>query len=265
MSHTRFAKQPAFRHNRKGHVEHRMLTVLRNTDQLTALLDDLVSPRDCPNRCDQSSIASSASGSVVRNRRTTTGHHLTLTHYFRVKELEFPTCAQNVLLPEVTRALSAENNDQPVAPVSLDKLVFWQFLRLRAVGDSQETVIRSPAAGNITCIDCGDNSYAQVLGILDIHDHTLLAIRWFTPRFDGSNRPCPRSKAVQSHYTLVKLTNKVVVIPVDHVRATVHIVPQFANHNTEGLFFFINSVPLGSKLRARPWEMLLNLAEADDI
>jgi hypothetical protein len=107
MSHTRFAKQPAFRHNRKGLVEHRMLTVLRNTDQLSAILHDLVSPGETTPRVDES-IASSASGCVTRTRNTAGGQHLTLSHYFRVKTLDFPPCAQNVLLPEVRRALAAE-------------------------------------------------------------------------------------------------------------------------------------------------------------
>jgi hypothetical protein len=107
MSHTLFAKQPAFRHNRKGLVEHRMLTVLRNTDQLTAILDDLVSPGETTPRVDES-IASSASGCVTRTRSIEGGQHLTLAHYFRVKELEFPLCAKHVLLPELRRALAAE-------------------------------------------------------------------------------------------------------------------------------------------------------------
>ena len=144
--------------------------------------------------------------------------------------------------------------------------MFWQFLRARTVGDSVETVIRSPAGGNITCIDCGDNNFAQVLAVMDIRNSTFLAIRWFTPTFEGSSRPCISTFAVQYHYTMVKLTNKVVVIPVDHVHGTVHIVPSFSNTapNTEGLFFYVNSLPLGSKLRAKPWEMLLNLAENED-
>jgi hypothetical protein len=261
MSHTRFAKQPAFRHNRKGQVEHRMLSVLRNTDQLTALLDDLVSPGVKSPRVDES-IASSASGSVMRTRSNADGQHLTLTHYFRVKQLEFPPCAQHVLLPEVNRAIAAE---RIVGNVPLEDIVFWQFLRLRTVGDSNEIVIRSPAGGNITCINCGDNSYAQVLAIMDIVNVTLLAIRWFTPTFPGSAGPCPRSRAVRSLYTMVKLTNKVVVIPVDHIQGTVHIVPSFSNNDdSEGILFFINTVPLGSKLRAKPWEMLLSIAESDD-
>jgi hypothetical protein len=261
MSHTRFAKQPAFRHNRKGQMEHRMLSVLRNTDQLTALLDDLVSPGVKSPRVDES-IASSASGRVMRTRNTAGGQHLTLTHYFHVKELEFSPCAHYVLIPEVKRAVAAE---LCVGNFSFEEIVFWQFLRLRTVGDSNEIVIRSPAGGNITCINCGDNSYAQVLAIMDIANLTLLAIRWFTPTFAGSSGPCPRSRPVRSHYTMVKLTNKVVVIPVDHVHGTVHIVPSFSGPTEhEGLFFFVNSVPLGSKLRAKPWEMLLSIAESDD-
>jgi hypothetical protein len=74
-SHTVFAKNPARRHNRKGDVEQKMLGVLRNADQLRALVSHDSSPQGT------STTSSGASGSVTRvNLRS----GISVTTYFNV-------------------------------------------------------------------------------------------------------------------------------------------------------------------------------------
>jgi hypothetical protein len=150
------------------------------------------------------------------------------------------------------------------AAVDLATVCCWRFLRFKKAGSVHEVVLRAPSSFNITCIDCGDESFAQLLGIFDVFDTILLLIRWFTPVFKDHGPKRRRLGPVESSYTSLKLTNTVVAIPIDHVISTAHIVPNFSKPTPSGLFFYRNGIPLGTTLRARPWECLLTENETDD-
>ena len=160
-----------------------------------------------------------------------------------------PTIVTRVLLAEIRRATTDDT-------VILTEVEYWQFLRFRAVGEAVEHVVRSPKALSTTCIQCGAFSFGQVLAIPSVRETTFLVVRWFTPSFPGSTkRPSPQH-VVATKYLRLKLTNAVVVIPLDHVEQVVHIVPDFRATD----FFFVNTTPLGTTLRARPWETKLALS-----
>jgi hypothetical protein len=255
QSHVKFAKQPARRHNRKGFVEKTMLTVLRNADQIGAALLELYSDDDDEAHSSSTHSNSTASGSVTRVRSG-----LMVYMYFRDLNVTLPEFAERYWLREVQTAYNHESNQENDDPVTADELFCWRFLRFRKIGTTNGIIIRSPNGGNITCIDNGDDSYAQVLSIIDVRNITLLLVRWFTPRFDGS-RPAA-SRVVQRRYKQLKLTNSVVAIPLDHIQGTVNIVPNFSMMPS-GSFFFVNSTPLGSKIRPRDWESELHESERE--
>ena len=150
------------------------------------------------------------------------------------------------------------------AAVDLANVCCWRFLRFKKAGSVHEVVLRAPTTFNITCIDCGDDSFAQLLGIFDVFDTVLLLIRWFTPMFKDHGPSRRRLGPVESAYTSLKLTNSVVAIPIDHVVTTAHIVPNFSKASPPGVFYFRNAIPLGTTLRARPWEGLLQEKEMED-
>ncbi len=81
-----------------------------------------------------------------------------------------------------------------------------------------------------------------------------LAIQWYTPVFRGSSDHLPKSSYVARTHTRLVLTNKVVVIPVDHVVRVVHIVPDI--NSTIGVCN-VNDAPLGTAIRAIQWEILI--------
>ncbi len=160
--------------------------------------------------------------------------------------------------------------------IVLQEVLCWKFIRFKKAGGSSECVVRAPVGSNITCVDCGNQSYGQVLAILEVRGVAMLLVRWLTPVYAGSYRPLqfrnatgtrqrgqpPISSIVHSNYTGLKLTNTVVCIPIDHVLSTAHIVPNFKKMPVEGEYFFCNSTPLGSTKRAVAWESLLASAEA---
>ncbi len=59
----------------------------------------------------------------------------------------------------------------------------------------------------------------------------------------------------RTHIRLVQ-TKSVVVIPLDHVKRVVHIVPDVAQ--ADDSFFYLNNDPLGTTLRDTQWEYALN-------
>jgi hypothetical protein len=208
----------------------------------------------------ETATASTAVGSVNRFDRRAS---LLIYMYFRLREVVLPPVAQHCFLNEVRAAYTSEipadaatHLDVNNAPeISLEEIIFWQFCRFRKVGAANEVVIRAPKGLNITCVDCGEESYGQVLAI-DVRSKTFLCLRWFTPTFPGS---ATRNRgAVSKHYTTIKLTNRIVVLPLDQVNGTVHMVPNFVKGSA---FFYINNSPLGSTLRARPWEEMIKQAE----
>ncbi len=152
----------------------------------------------------------------------------------------------------------------PSAAVELTNVCCWRFVRFKKAGSIHEVVLRAPTAFSLTCIACGDDSFAQLLGIFDVFDTILLMIRWFTPTFKDHGPARRRLGPVESRYTSLKLTNSVVAIPIDHVVSTAHIVPNFSKASPPGLFYFMNSIPLGTTLRARPWEVLLTEKELEE-
>ena len=144
-------------------------------------------------------------------------------------------------------------------PLSLDEIVCWQFLKFCVHGTSTEHTIRAPKGDNFTSIDCGGHSFAKVLAIIDVRSVTVLAIQWFTPRFQGSAAPIPKSSHVARTHTRLVMTNQVVVIPLDHVVRVVHIVPDLAS--SLGVFF-VNDAPLGTAIRATRWEEIMSNTDA---
>jgi hypothetical protein len=239
-AHTIFAKVPAQHHNRKGVPEVRMLKWVRDSDYMCKSRQAVGSTSD---QASEATTTSSVRGSVTRVQG-----RIFLYQYFRLKNPVFPSIVNRVLLRELRRAADDDT-------VTLDDVEYWQFLRFRVVGGAVEHVVRSPKALSTTCIECGGFSYGEVLAIASTRETTFLVVRWFTPSFPGSTkRPSPQH-VVATKYLRLKLTNAVVVIPLDHVQQVVHIVPDF---KAEG-FFFVNTTPLGTTLRARPWETKLAL------
>ncbi len=240
-AHTIFAKVPAQHHNRKGVPEVRMLKWVRDSDYLCNSRQGLGSASDRTSEA----TTSTASGSVTRVQGA-----IFVYQYFRLKAVEFPQCATRVLLCELRRAVDDDT-------VTLLEVGYWQFLRFRRVGTAVEHIVRSPKTLSTTCIQCNTFSFGQVLAIANVRDCTYLVVRWFTPSFPGSTKRLSDQHVVSAKYLRLKLTTNVVVIPLDHVEKVVHIVPDFR----EPGFYFINTSPLGTTLRARPWEMRLAIAQ----
>jgi hypothetical protein len=239
-AHTIFAKVPAQHHNRKGVPEVRMLRWVRDSDYLCKSRQALGTNSDR----NSDATTSTASGSITRVQGG-----IFLYQYFRLRNVVFPTIATRVLLRELRRAAADDT-------LILKEVEYWQFLRFRTVGAAVEHVVRSPKALSITCIQCGEFSFGQVLAIANVRETTFLVVRWYTPSFPGSNKRPSLQYVVSTKFLRLKLTNAVVVIPLDHVQKVVHIVPDF--RATE--FFFVNTTPLGTTLRARPWEDQLALS-----
>ena len=104
QSHVPFAKRPARRHNRKGDVERRMLSLVQKSDQL-----DDANKRLEPSAAradDSTSRGSTASGSVTRvNLRT--GYMLYIYH--KLPFIQLPSCCTpTVVLRELRKAYVAE-------------------------------------------------------------------------------------------------------------------------------------------------------------
>jgi hypothetical protein len=270
-SHTEFAKDPAKHTNRKGGVDRKMLQVIQTQDRIDDIwkdrafscFDDVCSADDCSM---QQSRTSSTSGSVNRVARRTS---LMIYMYFRLRLVVLPPITQQSFLRELRVAYDGEVSADSVrgiecegavneATITLGEVLCWQFLRFRKAGENAEIVIRAPKGLNVTCVHCGDESYAQVLAIVDVRQRTFLFVRWFTPTFPGSNAHVPGRAAVAARYTTLMLTNKTVAITLDQVVSTVHIVPHFIKGHP---YFFLNTLPLGSTLRARSWECMLSESE----
>ena len=269
-SHTLFAKIPAKHHNRKNKIEHRMLQVAMRTafyeDEATQDHNTSSANHSDVHSCETASTSSSSrlrqsTGSVTRIRR-----NLTTYMYFRVKELALPPSAARTFLKELRAAYSdiistSENAAelQAAEQLSLQEIVCWQFLKCRVNGASTEHTIRAPRGNNFTSIDCGNNSYAKVLAIIDIRNVTVLAIQWYTPVFKGSAAPIPKTSHLARTHTRLVITNKVVVIPLDHVKRVVHVVPD----TTSAIgVLYVNNAPLGTAIRATNWEnIMINITE----
>ena len=265
-SHTLFAKNPAKHHNRKTKIEHRMLQMAMRTAFYEDELTEAQGTTPCNNSDGEASTTASSrlrrsAGSVTRIRR-----NLTTYMYYQVKTLALPSFAERTFLKELRDAYAdivstSENAAKLLSadPLTLNDIFCWQFLKCRVHGASTEHTIRAPKGNNFTAIDCGNASFAKVLAIVDVRNVTVLVIQWYTPVFKGSNAPLPKTSHVARTHTRLVLTKKVVVIPLDHVKRVVHVVPDTSSDIGVS---FVNNAPLGTAIRATNWENIMtNMTE----